>query len=105
MDPTAIAKLPVEAMRLPGLPSSEKARSAPALDLERRQISTRPVALESQLRTGVCFAGAVLSELGATRAGGTMMGMNQLGAAVVRDSYAWWCGRSGAVTPRSFLIS
>ena len=36
------------------------------------------MALESQPRTGVCFAGAVLSELDATRTGGTLIGMDQL---------------------------
>src|SRR5690606_21236158 len=95
MDTTQTTLLSLETMGTSRLPGTAQARCKRARSLEHQQIGARPLAVEQHPGTEAGITSAALHELGAAGHCGAagIYSSNRR----VRDPYARWCGRRGAV--------
>src|SRR5690606_9916529 len=102
MDTTQTTLLSLEAMGTSRLPGTAQARCKRARSMEHQQIGARPLAVEQHPGTEAGITSAVLHELGAAGHCGAagIYSSNRR----VRDPYARWCGRRGAVRRLPILI-
>src|SRR5262245_12354438 len=97
MDSTAAAELPLEALGPAGIPGAAKARRGPAIGLEHGPVSPRPLASESEPRTGDRAVPALLRGARPAQPVRRMTQPLNPPHRRIRDPYVRWCGRAGTV--------